>query len=191
MHSVRNPLVIANSLQLLVNRSPVRPSLAKTEEGLLVSVRLQPGDQAPEFTLPSADGEEVSLASYRGRRVIVYFYPAAMTPGCTTQACDFRDNLSSLAAAGVDLVGISPDKPEKLAKFRDAERLTFPLLSDPSREVLEAYGAYGEKTMYGKTVTGVIRSTFVVDDQGKIEQAQYNVKATGHVAKLRRDLGLD
>src|SRR5437660_2707592 len=146
MHSVRNPLVIANSLQLLVNRSPVRPSLAKTEEGLLVSVRLQPGDQAPEFTLPSADGEEVSLASYRGRRVIVYFYPAAMTPGCTTQACDFRDNLSSLAAAGVDLVGISPDKPEKLAKFRDAERLTFPLLSDPSREVLEAYGAYGEKT---------------------------------------------
>jgi peroxiredoxin Q/BCP len=113
-----------------------------------------------------------------------------MTPGCTTQACDFRDNLSSLAAAGVDVVGISPDKPEKLAKFRERDSLTFPLLSDPSRSVLEAYGAYGEKTMYGKKVTGVIRSTFVVDAAGKIEQAQYNVKATGHVAKLRRDLGL-
>jgi peroxiredoxin Q/BCP len=156
-----------------------------------MTVRLQPGDPAPEFTLPSADGDDVSLASYRGRRVVVYFYPAAMTPGCTTQACDFRDNLSSLAAAGVEVVGISPDKPEKLAKFRDEDGLNFPLLSDPARDVLAAYGAYGEKTMYGKTVMGVIRSTFVVDDQGKIEQAQYNVKATGHVAKLRRDLGLD
>jgi peroxiredoxin Q/BCP len=152
--------------------------------------RLAPGDTAPDFTLPDADGKEVSLADFRGRRVVVYFYPAAMTPGCTTQACDFRDNLSSLAAAGVDVVGISPDKPEKLAKFRERDSLTFPLLSDPSRSVLEAYGAYGEKTMYGKTVTGVIRSTFVVDAAGKIEQAQYNVKATGHVAKLRRDLGL-
>jgi thioredoxin-dependent peroxiredoxin len=152
--------------------------------------RLAPGDTAPDFTLPDADGKDVSLADFRGRRVVVYFYPAAMTPGCTTQACDFRDNLSSLAAAGIDVVGISPDKPEKLAKFRERDSLTFPLLSDPSRSVLEAYGAYGEKTMYGKKVTGVIRSTFVVDADGKIEQAQYNVKATGHVAKLRRDLGL-
>jgi peroxiredoxin Q/BCP len=152
--------------------------------------RLAPGDTAPDFTLPDADGKDVSLADFRGRRVVVYFYPAAMTPGCTTQACDFRDNLSSLAAAGVDVVGISPDKPEKLAKFRERDSLTFPLLSDPSRSVLESYGAYGEKTMYGKKVTGVIRSTFVVDADGAIEQAQYNVKATGHVAKLRRDLGL-
>ena len=153
--------------------------------------RLAPGDTAPDFTLPDADGKDVSLADFRGRRVVVYFYPAAMTPGCTTQACDFRDNLSSLAAAGVDVVGISPDKPDKLAEFRERDSLTFPLLSDPSRSVLEAYGAYGEKTMYGKKVTGVIRSTFVVDPDGKIEQAQYNVKATGHVAKLRRDLGVD
>ncbi|HEY3090517.1 MAG TPA: thioredoxin-dependent thiol peroxidase [Jatrophihabitantaceae bacterium] len=152
--------------------------------------RLAPGDTAPDFTLPDADGKDVSLADFRGRRVVVYFYPAAMTPGCTTQACDFRDSLSSLAAAGIDVVGISPDKPDKLAKFRERDSLTFPLLSDPSRSVLEAYGAYGEKTMYGKKVTGVIRSTFVVDSDGKIEQAQYNVKATGHVAKLRRDLGL-
>lgn len=152
--------------------------------------RLAPGDTAPDFTLPDADGKDVSLSDFRGRRVVVYFYPAAMTPGCTTQACDFRDNLSSLAASGIDVVGISPDNPEKLAKFRERDSLTFPLLSDPSRSVLEAYGAYGEKTMYGKNVTGVIRSTFVVDADGKIEQAQYNVKATGHVAKLRRDLGL-
>ena len=152
--------------------------------------RLAPGDTAPDFTLPDADGKDVSLSDFRGRRVVVYFYPAAMTPGCTTQACDFRDSLSSLAASGVDVVGISPDKPEKLTKFRERDSLTFPLLSDPSRSVLEAYGAYGEKTMYGKKVTGVIRSTFVVDADGKIEQAQYNVKATGHVAKLRRDLGI-
>jgi len=152
--------------------------------------RLAPGDTAPDFTLPDADGKDVSLSDFRGRRVVVYFYPAAMTPGCTTQACDFRDSLSSLAASGVDVVGISPDKPEKLAKFRERDSLTFPLLSDPSRSMLEAYGAYGEKTMYGKKVTGVIRSTFVVDADGKIEQAQYNVKATGHVAKLRRDLGI-
>ena len=121
----------------------------------------------------------------------MYFYPAAMTSGCTTQACDFRDNLSSLAAAGVDVIGISPDPPEKLAEFRELEGLTFPLLGDPDRSVLEAYGAYGEKQSYGKTVTGVLRSTFVIDADGKIEQAQYNVKAAGHVAKLRRDLGLD
>jgi peroxiredoxin Q/BCP len=152
--------------------------------------RLSPGDPAPEFTLADADGKQVSLGDFRGRKVVVYFYPAAMTPGCTKQACDFRDNLAELTGAGFAVIGISPDKPEKLAKFREAEALTFPLLSDPSRSVLEAYGAFGEKTMYGKKVTGVIRSTFVVDEDGVIEQAQYNVKATGHVAKLRRDLGL-
>ncbi|GAA4389165.1 thioredoxin-dependent thiol peroxidase [Tsukamurella soli] len=150
--------------------------------------RLAPGDPAPSFTLPDADGNAVSLADYRGRRVVLYFYPAAMTPGCTKQACDFRDNLTDFAEAGLDVIGISPDKPEKLAKFRDRDALTFPLLSDPDKEVLTAYGAFGEKTMYGKTVHGVIRSTFVVGPDGKIEVAQYNVRATGHVAKLRRDL---
>ena len=153
--------------------------------------RLSPGDAAPDFTLPDADGKDVSLADFRGRKVVVYFYPAAMTPGCTTQACDFRDNLASLQGAGYAVVGISPDKPEKLAKFRERDAVNFPLLSDPARQTLEAYGAFGEKTMYGKKVTGVIRSTFVVDEDGRVERAQYNVKATGHVAKLRRDLGLD
>lgn len=152
--------------------------------------RLEVGDPAPPFSLPDADGNTVSLADYRGRKLIVYFYPAASTPGCTKQACDFRDNLRDLNDAGLDVVGISPDKPEKLAKFRDNQQLTFPLLSDPDKKVLKAYGAYGEKKMYGKTVEGVIRSTFVVDEKGKIALAQYNVKATGHVAKLRRDLGL-
>ncbi|HTQ22759.1 thioredoxin-dependent thiol peroxidase [Mycobacterium sp.] len=141
------------------------------------TTRLAPGDKAPAFNLPDADGKKVSLADYKRRRVVVYFYPAASTPGCTKQACDFRDNLHDLNDAGLDVVGISPDKPEKLAKFRDAEGLTFPLLSDPDRKVLSAYGAYGEKQMYGKTVTGVIRSTFVVDENGKIAVAQYNVKA--------------
>jgi peroxiredoxin Q/BCP len=150
--------------------------------------RLSPGDSAPAFTLPDADGHDVSLSDFRGQQVVVYFYPAASTPGCTKQACDFRDNLAELNDAGFTVLGISPDKPAKLAKFRDAEKLTFPLLSDPDRTVLGAYGAYGEKTMYGKTVTGVIRSTFVVDAEGRIAEALYNVKATGHVAKLRRDL---
>jgi thioredoxin-dependent peroxiredoxin len=154
------------------------------------TARLQPGDKAPTFRLPDADGNTVSLADYRGRRVIVYFYPAASTPGCTKEACDFRDNLAELNEAGIDVVGISPDKPEKLAKFRDAEGLTFPLLSDRDRKVLTAWGAYGEKQMYGRAVQGVIRSSFVVDEKGKIEVAQYNVKATGHVAKLRRDLSV-
>ena len=153
--------------------------------------RLEPGAKAPDFTLQSDDGKTVGLKDFRGRKLVVYFYPAAMTPGCTTQACDFRDSLDSLAAAGIAVVGISPDKPEKLAKFRDRDHLTFPLLSDPDRSTLEAYGAYGEKTMYGKKVTGVIRSTFVVDEKGNVALAQYNVKATGHVAKLRRDLGVD
>ena len=152
--------------------------------------RLQVGDKAPAFTLPDADGNSVTLSDYQGRKVIVYFYPAASTPGCTKQACDFRDSLAELDGAGLDVVGISPDKPEKLAKFRDAEGLTFPLLSDPDKSVLTAWGAFGEKKMYGKTVQGVIRSTFVVDEQGNIEVAQYNVKATGHVAKLRRDLSV-
>ena len=155
-----------------------------------MSERLTAGDQAPEFTLPDADGTEVSLKELRGKNVIVYFYPAAMTPGCTQQACDFRDSLDSLAAHGYTVLGISPDKPAKLQKFRDRDGVTFPLLSDPDKQVLTAYGAFGEKTMYGKKVTGVIRSTFVVDPDGKIALAQYNVKATGHVAKLRRDLGL-
>ncbi|MGI5128506.1 thioredoxin-dependent thiol peroxidase [Pseudonocardia sp. CA-107938] len=155
-----------------------------------MTTRLQPGDTAPSFTLLDADEKEVSLADYRGRRVVVYFYPAASTPGCTKQACDFRDNLAELNDAGLDVVGISPDKPAKLAKFRDKEGLTFPLLSDPDRATLEAYGAFGEKKMYGKTVTGVIRSTFVIDAEGKVEEAQYNVRATGHVAKLRKDLAV-
>ncbi|HEV7655844.1 MAG TPA: thioredoxin-dependent thiol peroxidase [Mycobacteriales bacterium] len=152
--------------------------------------RLSPGDQAPDFTLPDADGKPVALADYRGRTVIVYFYPAASTPGCTKEACDFRDNLASLDGAGIDVLGISPDKPAKLAKFRDAEELTFPLLSDPDHTVLDAYAAYGEKNLYGKKVTGVIRSTFVVGADGKIEQALYNVKATGHVAALRKKLSV-
>ncbi|ORB76134.1 thioredoxin-dependent thiol peroxidase [Mycobacterium scrofulaceum] len=150
------------------------------------TTRLAPGDQAPAFSLPDADGKKVSLADYKGRRVIVYFYPAASTPGCTKQACDFRDNLHELGDAGLDVIGVSPDKPEKLAKFRDAEKLTFPLLSDPERTVLTAWGAYGEKQMYGKTVQGVIRSTFVVDEKGKIALAQYNVKAAHTATKIKQ-----
>ncbi|MBZ5732955.1 thioredoxin-dependent thiol peroxidase [Nocardioides sp. TRM66260-LWL] len=156
-----------------------------------MSDRLSPGDPAPDFTLPTDDGSQVSLADLRGRKVIVYFYPAAMTPGCTKQACDFTDSLASLQAAGYEVLGVSPDKPEKLAKFRERDALTFPLLADPDKDVLRAYGAFGEKKLYGKVVEGVIRSTFVVDEEGRIEVAQYNVKATGHVAKLRKDLGLD
>ena len=152
---------------------------------------LQPGDPAPDFTLTTDTGEQLSLGDLRGKRVILYVYPAAMTPGCTKQACDFRDSLQSLHARGFEVVGISPDKPAKLAKFRERDSLTFPLVSDPDKETLKAYGAYGEKKLYGKTVEGVIRSTFVIDPDGKIERAMYNVKATGHVAKLRRDLGLD
>ena len=153
--------------------------------------RLSPGDTAPDFTLTSDTGEDVSLASLRGRKVIVYFYPAAMTPGCTKQACDFSESLDSLKGAGFEVLGVSKDKPAKLAKFRERDQLTLALLSDESLEVHRAYGAYGEKKLYGKTVQGVIRSTFVIDETGKVEVAQYNVKATGHVAKLRRDLGLD
>ena len=154
------------------------------------AVRLEVGERAPAFSLLDADGKTVKLSDFKGRKVIVYFYPAASTPGCTKQACDFRDNLKVLNGAGIDVIGISPDKPEKLAKFRDAEKLTFPLLSDPDRKVLTAWGTFGEKKMDGKTVQGVIRSTFVVDEKGKIELAQYNVKATGHVAKLRGELSV-
>jgi peroxiredoxin Q/BCP len=152
--------------------------------------RLAAGDAAPDFTLPDADGTAVSLSSLRGRRVIVYFYPAAMTPGCTKQACDFRDSLASLAASGFAVLGISPDAPAKLAKFRERDGLNFPLLSDPQHTVLTAYGTWGEKMMYGKKTTGVIRSTFVIDPNGVIEKAQYGVKATGHVARLRQELGV-
>lgn len=170
--------------------APISAPVNRKEHTLTETARLAAGDPAPAFSLPDADGNTVSLADYRGRQLVVYFYPAASTPGCTTQACDFRDNLRDFSAAGIDVVGISPDPPAKLAKFRDAEGLTFPLLSDPDRTVLGAWGAYGEKQMYGKTVVGVIRSTFVVDEQGAIAVAQYNVKATGHVAKLRRDLSV-
>ncbi|SDO49828.1 peroxiredoxin Q/BCP [Nocardioides szechwanensis] len=155
------------------------------------TARLSPGDTAPDFTLTDDTGAEVSMSGLRGRKVIVYFYPAAMTPGCTKQACDFTDSLDSLQAAGYEVLGISPDKPEKLAKFRAKDALTIRLLSDPDKATMTAYGAFGEKKLYGKVVQGVIRSTFVVDEEGRVEVAQYNVKATGHVAKLRRDLALN
>jgi len=153
-------------------------------------MRLSPGDPAPDFSLLDADEQPVTLMQFRGERVVLYFYPAAMTPGCTKQACDFRDNLKVLRDAGAAVVGISPDLPAKLRTFREHEQLTFPLLSDPSHQVLEAYGAWGEKSLYGKTVTGVIRSTIVIDNRGLVEHAFYNVKATGHVAKLLRDLNI-
>jgi thioredoxin-dependent peroxiredoxin len=152
--------------------------------------RLEPGDEAPDFTLPDADGNPVTLSSLRGQKVIVYFYPAAMTPGCTKEACDFSESLPDLNEVGVTVLGISPDAPAKLAKFREKEGITFPLLSDPERTVLSAYGAYGEKMNYGKKTMGVIRSTFVVGADGKLEKAYYGVKATGHVERLRKDLGV-
>jgi peroxiredoxin Q/BCP len=152
--------------------------------------RLSPGDPAPDFTLETDTGEKVTLSDLQGRKVIVYFYPAAMTPGCTKQACDFTDSLDSLRGAGYEVLGISPDRPAKLAKFRERDNLTITLLADTDKKVMRAYGAYGEKKLYGKLIEGVIRSTIVVDEDGKVELAQYNVKATGHVAKLRRDLGL-
>ncbi|OAB87874.1 peroxiredoxin [Janibacter melonis] len=155
-----------------------------------MAARLSPGDTAPDFTLTDDHGEQVTLSDLRGRKVIVYFYPAAMTPGCTTQACDFTDRIDVLQDQGYTVLGISPDSPDKLATFREKEHLRITLLSDPDREVMTRYGAYGEKKLYGKTVTGVIRSTVVVDEQGEVTHAMYNVKATGHVAKIQRDLGL-
>ncbi len=156
------------------------------------AARLEVGQTAPGFSLPDADGNTVRLADFKGRAVIVYFYPAASTPGCTKQACTFRDSLAGLNGAGIDVVGISPDKPEKLAKFRDAEALTFPLLSDPDRTVLTAWGTFGEKKMYGKTVQGVIRSTFLIDEKGKIALAQYNVKAAAAATLIQKIIaGID
>ena len=159
-------------------------------ESVSAPVRLSPGDPAPAFTLPDADGKPVSLADHRGRRVIVYCYPAAMTPGCTTQAVDFTAAAGDLAEAGLDIIGISPDEPDKLLRFREKEDLGITLVSDTEKTVLQAYGAYGPKKLYGKEVVGVIRSTFIVDAEGRIEKAAYNVKATGHVSKLMRDLGI-
>lgn len=159
-----------------------------------MTTRLSPGDTAPAFTLPDADDQDVSLADFAGSRVIVYFYPAAMTAGCTTQAVDFTAAIHELAGAGLQVVGISPDEPPRLAQFREQQSIAFPLLADPERKVLDAYGAYGEKLLYGKLIEGVIRSTFVVDvdagGTGTVALAQYNVKATGHVDKLKRDLAL-
>ena len=152
--------------------------------------RLVPGDPAPDFTLDSDEGKPISLSDYAGGRLLLYAYPAAMTPGCTTQACDFRDSLAPFHDAGIKIVGLSPDSPEKLAEFRDLENLDFPLLSDPSKEVLTSYGAFGEKKLYGKVVVGVIRSTFVISPDGLIENAWYNVRAKGHVATLRRELNI-
>ncbi len=152
--------------------------------------RLEPGRQAPAFTLNDAEGRAVSLSDYAGHRLIIFFYPAAMTPGCTRQACDFRDSVDVLRAAGYEVVGISPDPLEKLAVFAERESLSYPLLSDRDNAVMDAYGAWGEKTVYGKATTGVIRSTIVVDTDGTVELARYNVRATGHVASLTRQLGI-
>ena len=156
-----------------------------------MSHRLSPGDTAPDFTLQDDTGDEVTLSDLRGRKVIVYVYPAALTPGCTTQACDFTDNLDDLAGHGYEVLGISPDAPAKLARFREKESLTVRLLSDPAKAVLRRWGAFGEKKLYGKVVEGVIRSTVVVGPDGVVTHAQYNVKATGHVARIRRDLGIE
>ena len=154
------------------------------------AVRLGPGDRAPAFSLEDDQGNTVRLSDLKGSKVIVYFYPAAMTPGCTTQACDFTAAMTDFTTAGYTVLGISPDSPDKLARFRQEGSFNFTLLSDPSKATMEEYGAYGEKKLYGKTVVGVIRSTFVIDEKGTIEQAQYNVKAKGHVAKLARELNL-
>ena len=152
--------------------------------------KLAEGDKAPNFSLADKDGNTVTLSELAGQKVILYFYPAASTPGCTTQACDFRDNMASLQSAGYTVLGVSKDKGAALQKFADEENLSFPLLSDPELGVHNAYGTYGEKSMYGKTVMGVIRSTFVIDESGTLTHALYNVKATGHVKGLREKLGI-
>jgi thioredoxin-dependent peroxiredoxin len=155
------------------------------------AARLLPGDRAPEFTLPDSTGHPTSLHDFQGKKVVLYFYPAAMTPGCTTEACDFRDSLNSLESAGYQVIGVSKDAPADNARFAEQEALNFPLLSDPTLEVHRAYSAYGEKSLYGKTVEGTIRSTFVIDEHGRVSLPLYNVKATGHVAGLRKKLGVD
>jgi peroxiredoxin Q/BCP len=157
----------------------------------MTDARLAQGDLAPDFTLTDQDGNAVTLSSLRGRKVVLYFYPEAMTPGCTTEACDFRDSLNSFAGAGVSVLGVSKDDTAKLKAFAERDHLTFPLLSDTDLAVQHAYGTWGEKTLYGKTVVGSIRSTFIIDEEGRIEKPMYNVKATGHVARIRKDLGLD
>ena len=153
-------------------------------------LRLSPGDVAPDFSLPSSEGGSMSLADLRGSKAVLYFYPQADTPACTQQACDFRDNLASLGAAGYTVVGLSPDPEAAIAKFAEEQELNFPLLADEGHRVAERYGTWGEKKNYGRTYEGLIRSTFVLDEEGRIILAQYNVRAKGHVAKLRRDLGL-
>jgi|SRR4051794_8326532 len=158
---------------------------------MTTTTRLEPGQPAPDFHLEDSTGSPVALGDYRGRKVVLYFYPAAMTPGCTTEACDFRDNLNSLKSAGYQVLGVSKDEPAKNAEFAEQESLNFPLLSDPGLTVHQEYGAYGEKSLYGKTVTGVIRSTFVIDEEGRVQLPLYNVKASGHVASLRKKLGVD
>ncbi len=155
-----------------------------------MTLRLEPGTPAPPFTLPDEDGKPVSLADYRGKKVVLYFYPQAMTPACTTQACEFRDNSAALAQAGYAVIGVSPDESERLGRFRDRDALTFPLLSEPDHAVMETYGTWGEKINYGRPYQGVIRSTFVIDERGIITHALYNVKATGHVARVIKLLGL-
>lgn len=174
--------------------APTRPGIEtrenSTPENDVTTTALTPGTPAPDFTLPDSTGTTHTLSDYRGGRIILYFYPAASTPGCTTQACDFRDNLGSLAAAGYTVLGVSKDEADALEKFRTEEHLTFPLLSDPGLDVHKAYGAWGEKSLYGKPYVGTLRSTFVIDENGLIEQALYNVKATGHVAMMRKRLGI-
>jgi thioredoxin-dependent peroxiredoxin len=157
----------------------------------VTDARLAAGDTAPAFTLTDQDGAAVSLADFAGRKVVVYFYPQASTPGCTTQACDFRDNINSLASAGYQVIGVSKDELPALKKFQEEQSLNFPLLSDPELAVHKTYGAWGEKSLYGKTVTGVLRSTFVVEEDGTLSHALYNVKATGHIGMLRKKLGVD
>lgn len=179
-----------NAVQITTARRGTVTDVTEQSTASDPPARLAPGDTAPDFTLATDTGDKVSLRDLRGHKVIVYFYPAALTPGCTKQACDFSESLDSLRGAGYDVVGISPDQPEKLASFREQEGLSITLASDPEKSVLAAYGAFGAKSLYGKVVQGVIRSTFVLDETGKVVLAQYNVKATGHVAKLRRDLGL-
>ena len=161
-----------------------------TKNNDTANIRLTEGDEAPGFALTSDKGETIDLKDYRGKKVLVYFYPRANTPGCTKEACDFRDSLAQLNDQNIDVVGISPDKPEALAKFRDKYELTFPLLSDPDKAVMTGYGAFGEKKNFGKIVQGVIRSTFLVDEEGKVALARYNVKATGHVARIMKELEL-